>query len=238
MDFLTDTSWILPLVTLFFMELVLGIDNIIFISILVDKVPEYKRKSTMRLGIALAVGCRIALLFFIGWIIGLTEPIATIARFSLTGRDLILFCGGFFLIVKTIMELRQKLYKSPETKRTISQTAGDIGKVIMQIIFIDLIFSFDSILTAVGLVDSIPLMIVAVIGSTIVVVLLAQTISNFINQNPSIKILALSFLLLIGGYLVFEALHIAFDKTLLYFGMGFAFFNELLNLQYKQTQND
>lgn len=237
MDFLNDTNWILPLATLFFMELILGIDNIIFISILVDKVPENKRKSTMRLGIALAVGCRVALLFVIGWIIGLTEPIATIAEFSLTGRDLILFSGGFFLIVKTLMELRHKLYKSSEEKTTISQTAGDIGKVIIQIIFVDLIFSFDSILTAVGLVDSIPMMIGAVIGSTIVVVILAQKISDFINQHPSIKILALSFLLLIGGYLVFEALHLPFDKTLLYFGMGFAFFNELLNLQYKQKQN-
>jgi predicted tellurium resistance membrane protein TerC len=235
MDFLNDTSWILPLVTLFFMELVLGIDNIIFISILVDKVPEYKRKNTMRLGIALAVGCRIALLFFIGWIIGLTKPIATIGQFSLTGRDLILFGGGFFLIVKTAIELRHKLYKSSVEKASISQAAGDIGKIIVQIIFVDLIFSFDSILTAVGLVDSIPMMIVAVIGSTIVVVIMAQRISDFINENPSIKILALSFLLLIGGYLIFEALHLPFDKTLLYFGMGFAFFNEMLNLQYKKT---
>lgn len=237
MDFLNNTTWILPLATLFFMELVLGIDNIIFISILVDKVPEQKRKSTMRLGITLAVGCRIILLFFIGWIIGLNEPIATIAQFSLTGRDLILFTGGFFLIVKTIMELRQKLYKPSHEKNSISDVAGDIGKIILQIIFIDLIFSFDSILTAVGLVESIPMMIVAVIGSTIVVVLMAQKISNFINLNPSIKILALSFLLLIGGYLVLESLHLPFDKTLLYFGMGFAFFNELLNLKYKQTLN-
>lgn len=237
MDFLNDTTWILPLVTLFFMELVLGIDNIIFISILVDKVPEQKRKSTMRIGIALAVGCRIALLFFIGWIIGLTEPIATIGQFNLTGRDLILFGGGFFLIVKTAIELRHKLYKTPTEKTSLSHAAGDIGKIIIQIIFIDLIFSFDSILTAVGLVDSIPMMISAVIGSTIVVVLMAQKISDFINDNPSIKILALSFLLLIGGYLIFEALHLPFDKTLLYFGMGFAFFNELLNLQYKRTQN-
>lgn len=235
MDFLNDTSWIIPLATLFFMELVLGIDNIIFISILVDKVPENKRKYTLRLGIAIAVCCRIALLFFIGWIIGLTTPILTLGQFNLTGRDLILFGGGFFLIVKTTMELHQKLYKSSSEKTLVNDTAGNIGRIIIQIIFIDLIFSFDSILTAVGLVDSIYMMITAVIGSTIVVVIMAQRISNFINENPSVKILALSFLLLIGGYLIFEALHIPFEKTLLYFGMGFAFFNEMLNLQYKKS---
>lgn len=237
MEIFNDTSWILPLVTLFFMELVLGIDNIIFISILVDKVPEAKRKSTMRLGIALAVGLRILLLFFIGWLVGLTEPIATIGRFNLSGRDVILFGGGFFLMVKTIMELRHKLSGNVQQQKNI-HASGAIGKIILQIIFVDLIFSFDSILTAVGLVDSVAMMIVAVLGSTIVVVIMAQNISNFINQNPSIKILALSFLLLIGGYLIFEALHVQFDKTLLYFGMGFAFFNELLNLQFKRANND
>jgi predicted tellurium resistance membrane protein TerC len=237
MELIYDTNLILPLVTLFFMELVLGIDNIIFISILVDKVPEHKRKNTMRVGIIIAVGCRIVLLFFIGWLVGLTEPIATIGQFKASGRDLILFAGGFFLLVKTIIELRHKLFKNTLSNDKPIYAGVKIGKIILQIIFIDLIFSFDSILTAVGLVDSIPMMVIAVIGSTIVVVIMAQNISNFINENPSIKILALSFLLLIGGYLIFESLHIPFSKSLLYFGMGFAFFNEILNLQYKRTLN-
>ncbi|MCU0423350.1 MAG: TerC family protein [Bacteroidia bacterium] len=234
MEFLQDTNWILPLLTLFFMELVLGIDNIIFISILVDKLPEHKRKSTMQLGITLAVGCRIVLLFFIGWLVGLTTPILTIQQFNLTGRDLILFVGGAFLVVKTLIELYHKVYQPKLEQPQTIHNGAVVSRIIIQIIFIDLIFSFDSILTAIGLVESITLMVIAVVGSTIVVVMIAKQISEFINENPSVKILALSFLLLIGGYLISESLHIPFDKSLLYFGMGFAFFNEMLNLQFKK----
>jgi predicted tellurium resistance membrane protein TerC len=235
MELFSDTSWVLPLITLFFMELVLGIDNVVFISILVDKLPEEKQQSTMRLGIVLAVTCRIALLFFIGWLISLSDPILYIYTFALSGRDLILFAGGFFLLLKTLLELKQKLYPANGPSEQAAKVYQSIPGIVIQIIFVDLIFSFDSILTAVGLVDSVPMMVFAVIGSTIVVFAFAKRISDFINTHPSIKILALSFLLLIGSYLIFEALHIPFDKSLLYFGMGFAFFNELLNLKFKQT---
>jgi predicted tellurium resistance membrane protein TerC len=235
MEILTTTEWIIPLITLFFMELVLGIDNIIFISILVDKVPLTKRKSTMNVGLLVALICRIVLLFCIGWLVGLTEPLFTIRQFNISGRDLILFLGGFFLLLKTFIELHHKLYKAEKNDHKNGTSTAAIRSIIIQIIFIDIIFSFDSILTAVGLVDQIWMMITAVVASMIVMMIFAQKISAFINKNPGIKLLALSFLLLIGGYLILESLHFKLDKTLLYFGMGFALFNEFLNMQYRKN---
>ena len=237
MDFLNNTDWVLPLITLFFMELVLGIDNIIFISILVDKVPITKKRSVMNIGILLALVCRVILLFCIGWLVRLTTPLLALGNFSISGRDLILFLGGFFLIIKTIIELYHKLYKPQSFENYKQNFQSVVSKTIIQIIFIDIIFSFDSILTAVGLVEEVWMMIVAVIASMFVMLMLAQKISAFINRNPGIKLLALSFLLLIGGYLIFESLHIKFDKTLLYFGMGFALFTELLNIQFKKSNS-
>lgn len=234
MEILTTTEWIIPLITLFFMELVLGIDNIIFISIIVDKVPLTKRKSTMNIGLVVALVCRIILLFCIGWLVGLTEPLFTIRQFSISGRDLILFLGGFFLLLKTFIELHHKLFKTETNHDKNKSRTSTIRGIIIQIIFIDIIFSFDSILTAVGLVDQIWMMITAVVASMIVMMIFAQKISAFINKNPGIKLLALSFLLLIGGYLILESLHFKLDKTLLYFGMGFALFNEFLNMQYRK----
>ena len=234
MEILTTTEWIIPLITLFFMELVLGIDNIIFISILVDKVALTKRKSTMNIGLVVALICRIILLFCIGWLVGLTEPLYTIRQFSISGRDLILFLGGFFLLLKTFIELHHKLYKTETDDDKNKSRTSTIRGIIIQIIFIDIIFSFDSILTAVGLVDQIWMMITAVVASMIVMMIFAQKINVFINKNPGIKLLALSFLLLIGGYLILESLHFKLDKTLLYFGMGFALFNEFLNMQYRK----
>jgi predicted tellurium resistance membrane protein TerC len=235
MEILNTTDWIVPLITLFFMELVLGIDNIIFISILVDKVPLTKRKSTMNIGLVAALVCRIILLFCIGWLVGLTEPIFTIRQFSISGRDLILFLGGFFLLLKTCIELHHKLFKPKKDDSKNETSASTIRSIIVQIIFIDIIFSFDSILTAVGLVEQIWLMITAVIASMLVMMIFAQKINVFINKNPGIKLLALSFLLLIGGYLILESLHFKLDKTLLYFGMGFALFNEFLNMQFRKN---
>ncbi len=237
MEILTQTSWVLPLITLFFMELVLGIDNIIFISILTDRVPVMKRRSTMNIGLVIALFCRIALLFCIGWLVGLTEPLFSINQSPVSGRDLILFLGGFFLIVKTCIEIHHKLFKSDENSNQKQNNATTVRNVIIQIIFIDIIFSFDSILTAVGLVEEIWMMIVAVIASMLVMMVLSQKISAFINKHPGIKLLALSFLLLIGGYLILESIHFEFDKTLLYFGMGFALFNEFLNIQFRKNQS-
>lgn len=236
MDLFSTTDWILPLITLFFMELVLGIDNIIFISILADKVPLTQRRKTMNLGLLMALVCRVILLFCIGWLVSLTQPLFLLGTFSISGRDLILFAGGFFLILKTVIELWHKLFKSPLSIKKNESSSSTVRKIIMQIIFIDIIFSFDSILTAVGLVDEVWMMIVAVVASMLVMMALSQRISIFINQHPGIKLLALSFLLLIGAYLIFESLHFTFDKTLLYFGMGFALFNEFLNIQFRKTQ--
>ncbi len=218
------------------MELVLGIDNIIFISILVDKVPLIKRKSTMNIGLLVALVCRIILLFCISWLIGLKEPLFTLKQLAVSGRDLILFLGGFFLLLKTVIELHHKIYKPDKLEKQSQNTTTVVRNIIIQIIFIDIIFSFDSILTAVGLVDQIWMMITAVIASMIVMIIFAEQISSFINKHPSIKLLALSFLLLIAGYLILESLHFKLDKTLLYFGMGFALFNEFLNMQYKKIK--
>ncbi len=235
MELFNSTDWIIPLITLFFMELVLGIDNIIFISILVDKVPLGKRKSTMNIGLVIALVCRIILLFCIGWLVSLTEPLFTAGQFSISGRDLILFLGGFFLLLKTFIEIHHKLYKKEKPEKKEQNNTNSIRNIIIQIIFIDIIFSFDSILTAVGLVDQIWLMITAVIASMLVMMVLANRISEFINKNPGIKLLALSFLLLIGGFLILESMHFKLDKSLLYFGMGFALFNEYLNMQFRKN---
>jgi predicted tellurium resistance membrane protein TerC len=189
----------------------------------------------MNIGLLVALVCRIILLFCIGWLVGLTEPLFTVRQFSVSGRDLILFLGGFFLLLKTFIELNHKLYKKPSDEKKRQNNANTIRNIIIQIIFIDIIFSFDSILTAVGLVDQIWLMITAVVASMLVMMLLAKQISAFINKNPGIKLLALSFLLLIGGYLILESLHFKLDKSLLYFGMGFALFNEYLNMQFRRN---
>lgn len=225
---------IISLLSLTTMELVLGIDNIIFISILTGKLPEYKQKKARNLGISIAVASRIALLFAISWILGLQKPLLTISDFELTGKDLILFFGGLFLTVKTVMEIVQKVNPAKSNKGKNRKEYGSLGIIIFQIVLVDLIFSVDSILTAVGLVDNVFIMVAAVLVSTVIMLLMAGRIHTFIQKYPGFKLMALLFLIIIGGYLILESLHLPVIKAYLYFSMAFGLIYEALHIRYRK----
>ena len=225
---------IISLISLTAMELVLGIDNIIFISILTGKLPEQMQEKARNLGISIAVGTRIGLLFAISWILGLEEPLLTIQQFQLTGKDLILFIGGTFLTVKTVMEIFQKMYPAKTAIDGKGKNAASLGMIIFQIVLIDLIFSVDSILTAVGLVKNVWIMVTAVIISTGVMLIFASRIHHFIQKYPGFKLMALLFLIIIGAYLIMESLHLPVVKAYLYFSMAFGLIYEALHIRYRK----
>lgn len=226
--FLHLDTWI-ALLTLTFLEIVLGIDNIIFISIVAGKLPKAEQKKARLIGLALALIVRILLLMGITWLIGLTEPVVTIYQFALSWRDIILAAGGFFLIAKSTSEMHQKV-EAVEHEKTIKKPKA-FSNAIVQIVLLDIIFSFDSILTAVGLTDQITLMVIAVILSIIVMMLFAGAISDFVNKHLTLQILALSFLILIGFLLVIEGIHIHVPKGYIYFAVFFALVVEAINIR-------
>ncbi|WP_400193319.1 TerC family protein [Hymenobacter sp. B81] len=234
-------TWI-SLLTLTFMEIVLGIDNIIFISIVVNRLPPAQQKQGRTIGLMLALLFRIGLLLSISWIVGLKDPLFTLDipwadhDFGVTGRDIILFFGGLFLIAKSTTEIHTKLQGEEEHESGQPQYST-MSRIIMQIILIDIVFSFDSILTAVGLVDNVLIMILAVILSMAVMLAFAGVVSNFVNRNPTIKMLALSFLIMIGVMLVMESFHQEIQKGYIYFAMFFSLVVEILNMRLrKQTK--
>lgn len=232
---------IISLVTLTFMEIVLGIDNIIFISITADKLPLHQQAKARTLGIALALLIRVALLFSIAWIVGLTEPVATVnlpdwmreSPYALSWRDIILFAGGLFLLAKSTTEIHGKIEGHQEATKVGKVVS--LNSVILQIILLDVVFSFDSILTAVGLVKEIWVMVVAVIISMVIMLAAAGKIAAFINKHPTVKILALSFLLLIGFMLVIEGLHFHVPKGYIYFAIFFSLFVEVINMRVRKN---
>ena len=226
--FLHLDTWI-ALLTLTFLEIVLGIDNIIFISIVAGKLPKAEQKKARLIGLALALIIRVLLLMGITWLIGLTEPVITIYQFALSWRDIILAAGGFFLIAKSTSEMHQKV-EAVEHEKTIKKPKA-FSNAIVQIVLLDIIFSFDSILTAVGLTDQITLMVIAVILSIIVMMLFAGAISDFVNKHLTLHILALSFLILIGFLLVIEGIHIHVPKGYIYFAVFFALVVEAINIR-------
>jgi predicted tellurium resistance membrane protein TerC len=226
--FLHLDTWI-ALLTLTFLEIVLGIDNIIFISIVAGKLPKAEQKKARLIGLALALIIRVLLLMGITWLIGLTEPVITIYQFALSWRDIILAAGGFFLIAKSTSEMHQKV-EAVEHEKTIKKPEA-FSNAIVQIVLLDIIFSFDSILTAVGLTDQITLMVIAVILSIIVMMLFAGAISDFVNKHLTLQILALSFLILIGFLLVIEGIHIHVPKGYIYFAVFFALVVEAINIR-------
>ncbi len=236
MESLLTIDALISLLSLTLMEIVLGIDNIIFISILCNRLPENQQNKARQIGLVLALIMRIALLFAVSWLVGLTAPLFTVFDFSLTSRDLILMLGGLFLIYKSTTEIHHKLEGEEET-------AGDKKKlstfsaVIMQIILLDIVFSFDSILTAVGLVDNIWIMIIAVVISMGIMLVAAKSISDFIQKHPTVKMLALSFLLLIGVLLFIEGFHVHVPKGYIYFAIFFSLLVEVLNLRMKKNKN-
>ncbi|MDN7129987.1 TerC family protein [Pseudidiomarina sp. 1APR75-15] len=224
-------AWI-ALATLTALEVVLGIDNIIFISILVGRLPEHQRQKARQIGLLLAMGMRIALLLAIVWVMGLTETLFSVFSFDFSGRDLILFFGGLFLLGKSTLEIHHSL-EGVEEHKTAGKTAT-FAAIITQIAVIDIVFSLDSVITAVGLVDYVAVMIIAVVVAVLVMMLAAKAIGDFVDSHPTIKMLALSFLILIGFTLMGEGLGFHVPKGYVYFAMAFSLIVELLNIKVRK----
>jgi predicted tellurium resistance membrane protein TerC len=226
-------AWI-AFLTLTALELVLGIDNVIFISILVDKLPERQRELARRIGLFLAMFMRIALLFLLTWIVGLTKPLFEVLTQEISGRDLILISGGLFLLWKSTMEVHQ-LLEGTEGHASAAVQAT-FASVIFQIIVIDMVFSLDSIITAVGIVDEIEIMIAAVVASVGLMMLFAGAIGRFVSAHPTIKMLALAFLFVIGIVLVADGTGYHVPKGYVYFAMAFSVGVELLNIRLRKRR--
>ncbi len=221
----------IALLTLTVLEIVLGIDNIVFISILADKLPQAERPKARQLGLALALITRILLLLSLSWIIKLETPLFTLPIFEIgiSGRDLILMGGGLFLIYKATHEIHDKL--EGKQGHASAKVATSLAAVVIQIGLLDIVFSLDSVITAVGMVDEILVMITAVIIAVMIMLVASTPLSDFVSRHPTVKILALSFLLLIGTSLIAEGLHQHIEKGYVYFAMGFSVFVEMLNLR-------
>jgi predicted tellurium resistance membrane protein TerC len=232
MDWLTDPQIWIAFLTLSVLELVLGIDNVIFISILSGKLPKDQQKRARLIGLALALIMRVILLFSLTWVMGLVEPLFTILRQPVSGRDLILLIGGLFLIFKSTHEIHGSL-EGEEGAASKKVYAGFTG-VIIQIMLLDIVFSLDSVITAVGMVDNIWVMIAAVIVSIIAMMLFAGKIGAFVQRHPTVKMLALSFLLMIGVSLIAEGLHFHIPKGYIYFAMAFSVLVEVLNIRLRK----
>lgn len=229
MDWLTNPEIWIGLITLTVLEIVLGIDNIVFISILASKLPGKQQDRARQVGLLGAMVTRILLLVSLSWIVRLTNPLFTVFGFEVTGRDLILIGGGIFLLAKATREIHDKL--EGEEGHAGAKVTPSFTGVIIQIMLLDIVFSLDSVITAVGMVREIGVMIAAVIIAVIIMLIASGSISNFVNRHPTVKILALSFLLLIGFTLVVEGLHQHIPKGYIYFAMGFSVFVEMLNLR-------
>ena len=235
MELLTDPHMWVALATLTVLELVLGIDNIIFISILVSKLPKAQQEMARRIGLFMAMFMRIGLLLLLSVIIGLVEPIFTVMEQPFSGRDLILLAGGLFLIWKSTGEIHHSL-EGDETPANVKARVN-LMATIVQIMIIDLVFSLDSIITAVGMVDDVRIMIAAVVLSLGMMMLFAKSIGEFVEAHPSIKMLALSFLVVVGVVLVAEGLGHHVPKGYIYFGMAFAFCVEMLNIRFRKKRS-
>ena len=232
LELLTDPQAWIAFATLTALELVLGIDNIVFISILVDKLPPEKRELARRLGLFMAMFMRIGLLLVLAWIVGLTAPLFTVTQHEISGRDLILIGGGLFLLWKSTVEIHHSLEGVEGS--TSGVVKATFGAVILQIMLIDLVFSLDSIITAVGMVDEIAVMVAAVIASVALMLLFAGAIGRFVSEHPSIKMLALSFLLVVGVVLIAEGFDQHVPKGYVYFAMAFSLAVEMLNIRMRR----
>jgi predicted tellurium resistance membrane protein TerC len=229
MEWMTDPQAWIALFTLTVLEIVLGIDNIIFISILVGKLPEKQQPRARRLGLFLAMFLRIGLLASIAWMAKLTAPLFTVLGQGISGRDLILLTGGVFLLFKATREIHDRL--EGDEGEANARAVASFAAVIIQILLLDIVFSLDSVITAVGMADHLPVMIAAVVIAVGVMMFAAGPISNFVSRHPTIKMLALSFLLLIGMSLIAEGLGQHIPKGYIYFAMAFSVFVEMLNLR-------
>jgi predicted tellurium resistance membrane protein TerC len=233
MDAFFTSSGMIALITLTFLEIVLGVDNVIFISILSSNLPQSQQGPARRIGLLAAMGMRILLLLTIVWVIRLTAPIFVILSHPVSGRDLILIGGGLFLLAKSTTEIHNRL--EGEEGRSSARVRPSFAAVIAQIAVLDIVFSLDSVITAVGMVEEIAIMITAVILAVAVMMFSAGPISAFVNRHPTVKVLALSFLLLIGISLVGEGLTMHIPKGYIYFAMGFSVFVEMINLRVRKA---
>jgi predicted tellurium resistance membrane protein TerC len=236
MDWISDPAIWTALLTLTALEIVLGIDNIVFISILTNKLPESMRERARITGLGAAMIMRIILLFFASWIVGLTDPLFGIFDRDFSGKDLIMLAGGLFLIAKATMELHDRL--EGEEHHTEAKAVSSFGSVIFQILLLDIVFSIDSVITAVGMTDVLGVMIAAVVISIIVMILSANSIAGFVEQHPTVKVLALSFLILIGFSLIAEGFHVHIPKGYIYFAMAFSVMVEVINLQIRKKEGE
>jgi predicted tellurium resistance membrane protein TerC len=233
MDWLTDPQAWIAFFTLVALELVLGVDNVIFISILAGKLPAAQQQRARVTGLGMAVLSRILLLFSLSWIIGLSAPLFSLFGREVSGRDIILILGGLFLLGKSTYEIHQKL--EGMEGHTSTRVKPSFLSVIVQVLLLDVVFSLDSVITAVGMVDQLEIMIAAVVIAAGFMILLAKPLGDFVDRHPTIKILALSFLLLIGFTLIVEGFHQHIPKGYIYFAMGFSVFVEMLNLRLRKA---
>jgi predicted tellurium resistance membrane protein TerC len=231
---LSDPQVWIAFFTLTALELVLGIDNIIFISILVDKLPPKERETARRIGLFLAMFMRVGLLLTLSWLVGLTAPLFSITGTEISGRDLILSLGGLFLVWKSTKEIHQ--LTEGEDGEASSRIKASFTAIIVQVIIIDMVFSLDSIITAVGMVDEVSVMIAAVVVSVGLMMLFARGIGNFVSSHPSIKMLALSFLLVVGVMLIAEGFDHKVPKGYIYFAMAFSVAVEMLNIRMRKNK--
>ncbi|MEM7185812.1 MAG: TerC family protein [Bacteroidota bacterium] len=230
MEWITDPDIWTAFITLCALEIVLGIDNLVFISILSNKLPKEQQAKARRLGLSLALIMRVALLFSISWIMGLTKDLFEIASIGISGRDIILLLGGLFLIYKSVKEIHEK-FEGEEGPAMVNKKKVTFNNIVLQILLLDIVFSLDSVITAVGMAKHLGVMIAAVIVSIIIMILAAGSLSAFVERHPAIKVLALSFLLMIGVALIADGLDFHIPKGYIYFSMAFAVFVEFLNIK-------
>lgn len=234
-DFADAAVWI-SLLTLCFLEIVLGIDNIIFISIVAGKLPEHQQRKARNIGLGLAMVFRVGLLLCINWIIGLKDPVVDFKWINgtvipLSWKDIILLAGGLFLIIKSTLEIHHKLQSDDDEGQRKTRTPHSLGSVLIQIVLVDAVFSFDSILTAVGLVDNVLVMIIAVVVSILIMMLFAGPVTKIINKQPTLQMLALTFLIVIGVVLIASGFHQEISKSIIYSCLGFSLIVEMLNIR-------
>ena len=234
MDWITDPQAWIAFATLTALEIVLGVDNVVFISILADKLPESQREKARRIGLALAMLMRILLLISIGWVVRLTAPLFVALGNEISGRDLILLLGGLFLLGKSTHEMHGQL--EGEEGSGSARVAASLGAVLTQIVLLDIVFSLDSVITAIGMADDIGVMIAAVVVAVGFMFVFAAPISRFVGRHPTVKMLALSFLLLIGAALVAEAFDRHIPKGYIYFAMAFSLGVEMLNIRLRRVK--
>jgi predicted tellurium resistance membrane protein TerC len=229
MDWITNPDIWISFLTLCGLEIVLGIDNLIFISILSNKLPKEQQGKARRIGLSLALIMRVGLLFSISWIMSLTNDLFTVLGQGISGRDIILILGGLFLIYKSVSEIHEK-FEDAQAEEKVDVAVSGFREVVVQIVLMDIIFSFDSVITAVGMTNNIGVMIAAVIVSMIIMMLSADSIGDFVGRHPAIKVLALAFLIMIGIALIADGLNFHIPKGYIYFSMAFALLVEFINI--------